>query len=393
MKNKLIIIVSFFVLILLLVLFAIFILVPKKTNNKTFIKKENITLPSSSEEQIIAKSIISWLDEQKDDRGIYYSIRSCTVENNCGDVGESNRTGFAAVWARYRYYLATKDNSQLDIIKKDLISIKNMVDSGKYKIQNNHYACYFMSDIYFDQNLSQEIKDLSKEVCLLGTYEITNNPFESELYLQNRDKELPNASLNQENSNLIQQSSISKIDNFLNNKEQLVENSDIYTKYAYHASDLIARNIITSNPKYLNSAIFVFDIILDNYINSYDKLSVEERLSISTASLDFYRITDNQLFFDFAKTVFEKEKPNIYYNLNSVIQYRISAEALAQITKDKKYIENRKSVYDFVIKNYYQSIASEDNKFYRGSVYNSGSTSITMEILQNALFTAIISQQ
>ena len=182
-KRLIIIIISLFVFIFFTASFILRLLPKSKPNtDASIIKKEFVTLPSSSEEIKIAKSIISWLDDQRNENGTYYSVRNCTVKDECTITGDSHRSGAAAIMARYRYYLVTKDSSQLDQIKSDLSSIISIIDSGKFTLQNNHYSCYLLSDLYFDTSISQEIRDMAKKVCYIGSYEILNNPFEYELF-------------------------------------------------------------------------------------------------------------------------------------------------------------------------------------------------------------------
>ena len=80
----------------------------------------------------------------------------------------SNQTGADAIWARYQYYKKNADQDSLGILRS---AIETYIDNDTVlTIQNSFWNCKYMYDIYQDIEISEDIRDGAKEVCMKGSF-------------------------------------------------------------------------------------------------------------------------------------------------------------------------------------------------------------------------------
>ena len=179
------------ILIVILVVAAAIFLFKLKINNQESVLKSTLEMIPSAQitnenkkdlELAVAQWHLSYLDEQKDERGIYLDYArnaNCNEnENNCTNI-PSNRAFLPVLWARYQYYLLTNDTTQLQILKDDIHQTQTEILDGydaagqKYVIQNNSFNCYLMRPMINDQNniFTNLEKESLKNFCLASSYE------------------------------------------------------------------------------------------------------------------------------------------------------------------------------------------------------------------------------
>ena len=132
-----------------------------------------------------AKAILDQIDKHKDSRGFYGAAQTCTFDENTqeytcqletmdylgdGTQYASHRQSLAVIWARYQYYAATGDKSELDKLKKDLTNMYNLVVDEddtihNWILQTNRLNCVLMSDLVNSPLLEQEYKDMAYTIC------------------------------------------------------------------------------------------------------------------------------------------------------------------------------------------------------------------------------------
>ena len=141
------------------------ILKSKIIKNETVTNKVDGVIGVSRSEfsENISKNLMLWLEEQRDDRGVYSESEFCK-NDVCSGKSSSNRSGFSVMDGKVRYENKI-DQSVVDDLKK--YSDKNVVRV----IQSNYLLCNFLYDLYKYPEVGEEVKTLTEKICFDVQYE------------------------------------------------------------------------------------------------------------------------------------------------------------------------------------------------------------------------------
>ncbi len=129
----------------------------------------NLTVlaPVTITNQEISKQILNWLWDNRDERGLTPMVGNCVQEDeilNCtADLESASfRHSAAVIWARYNYWLATKDSEELERLKQNINDYHWLaIDPEGWLIQPDNYHFYYLAQVYLSQEpeITQDIKD------------------------------------------------------------------------------------------------------------------------------------------------------------------------------------------------------------------------------------------
>ena len=114
----------------------------------------------------IAASTLDWLNQQKDDRGVYFFAQlyqSSEKKYENLPSGESGHYGLTTIWGRFKYFQATNDKKIFNLLKNDL---NTYTDKNKVKyIQNDFWNCKLMYELWQSNLFSNKEKKLIENIC------------------------------------------------------------------------------------------------------------------------------------------------------------------------------------------------------------------------------------
>ena len=301
------------------------------TNKTSKISQNSIELNKSE----VAKSVINWLNIERDDRGLYWFGQECSRENitDCSEKERSNYVGILVMWGMNKYYLSTKDQNILKIIKND---IYNYVDENKVPdIGSNQPVCEFIDDIKNNNDLSQIDKQNLDSFCIRTEYPIN---FNYQVFNQSEEE----------------------IKSDLNKKIKMVLNSDInglsYTSDRY--TDLIQSNVGLKNSlnyvseffyrdKFipekgiLRRAFLFFDINLDLYLTNSVKKDINEfACKIGRSALVLNQNENNNDYIELAKRMFD-----LYAVGSNYLDCTRLADGLYKKTGDELFLQYKNDYF------------------------------------------------
>jgi hypothetical protein len=242
----------------------------------------------------VAEKVLSWLEEQRDSRGIYIYGYRCPLKGECGQQEADNRAGLSAIWGRFQYYQVSKEASDLAIINKDINLYSNQEVVGA--IQNDFWNCKLMYEMWQSSLFSGEQKAKIAKICERGSYDLMELGQIDQQIAQGGWKEI-------DYKNLIGQrpAGTTQFQSLSDKGKKLIE-------YSAYASDFIAQYFWKKEEKDLTRAKLFFSkgVVLWNQTpqSSY----IKGRCVLGTAALDLYEATGKADYLDFADSLFQKEK-------------------------------------------------------------------------------------
>lgn len=244
-------------------------------------------LPNSEYRKTMAKGILNWAHNLRTKNGAYSYGVYCKSSSSCDSQQADNRAGVALLWARYKYFEASHDASELSIIDQDL---KTYTDRSKVSvIQNDFWNCRMMYDLWKSPLLTPEQRALAGEICLRGGYSVKDF---KEFYTRGKKASLSDA----------------EIKSFVEGK-QLVADYPIVEQmlpsYSAYVSDLIAKNRIKANDEYLQLATFYMRRALQTYSQQAKHQDYVAAL-LMVAAHDMYIQTKNPMYNELFQYFYKK---------------------------------------------------------------------------------------
>jgi len=109
------------------------------------------------------KTLLVWMETQKDPRDAYYYGNKCTKDGVCEKPMISNFSGLQVLWGLNKNYEKTKDASTLSLIKKNIdvySDQKKIIEIGASSL-----TCGYLLDLWKDKSLSTDYLDKIKQIC------------------------------------------------------------------------------------------------------------------------------------------------------------------------------------------------------------------------------------
>ncbi|MFA6185249.1 MAG: hypothetical protein WCT51_00010 [Candidatus Shapirobacteria bacterium] len=353
--------------VLVLIIGGTYLYVKKDINktsvNKTLTTNQDAVEASNSE---IVKSVIDWLDGERDERGMYWFSQKCLIDepNNCQKKEKSSYSGIAVMWGMNKYYLETKDQNILNTIKND---INNYDDRKKNpSIGTNKFGCKLLMEIKVNNDLTEIDKKKLDSICIKIEY-----PDSIDYKKYNKRTDEIKLSLNKKIKTILD----SDTDNFNYSSDQytdLIKNVNL-NEHANYTSEYIYRNKLILSEEYTRKSYLIFDIILDLYLIDPTILNRDElACKIGRSALDLNQLEENKNYSELAKKIF-----NWYSNKNS-LDCAMLASNLYKETNDKKFLNYKNnyltSLKDSEIENSWENgfiTRLNENDFERG-IYENG---------------------
>jgi len=327
-----------------------------------------LALPVESQKSEIAQEILSWLDEQRDSRGVYIYGYRCSVTGGCSQQEADNRAGLTAIWGRFKHYQATNDSNDLSIINKDLNIYTN---SEKVPVmQNNFWNCKLMYEMWQSNLFSQEQKDKIEQICYQGAY---YPPDLEEINQQINLGQTKTADFNQ----LLEEKSEASLTP-QNRSSQGIK----LAEYAAYASDFVTKYLWQKNKTDLTRAQLYFNkgvnLLVQESTNSY----LEGKCVLATAALDIYQATSDSAYLNFSQLLLEKEKiqdlclnpqEEVGYCYNSMFEQAtcgLFINQLATLTKEEQYKELKDGFITYSTNNLFNLPEYTDGNHGQGAFYS-----------------------
>lgn len=255
---------------------------------------------------VMGKRVLEWLSTKRDEDDKYFLMISCHSKEKCDSPALSGVSGHEAIpiiWARYKYYIKTGDETQFEELKKDLdlYSNRQKIES----IQNDLWNCSLMYDLWQDQSLPASLKDQARQVCWNSTYyphpELNNylqaysslgTTFEQPI------KEIKDLDLDQLVAG-------NQVDNDLIIAEG---DADLLTLFINYATDYSARYRWQQDAGDLLKARFHFNKAIKLYTDQPQLFTATEVCQLGFSSAKMYLATNYQPYLNFASDLMTSHK-------------------------------------------------------------------------------------
>jgi hypothetical protein len=161
------------VMLLVMVCFCFF----KKNGGNKKVVQQKMAL---TENQSYIEKTFSWLEEQKNDQGLYFLGINCDRQNreciqNSVIRGE-NEDGLVVAWARFKNYQKNKNPKDLEIITQDLATYFSRYEKGNI---SGLWTCKMMYEMwqsdYFNNGIKANMEKICQDNNYLGLDKITND--------------------------------------------------------------------------------------------------------------------------------------------------------------------------------------------------------------------------
>jgi hypothetical protein len=242
----------------------------------------------------VAEKVLSWLEEQRDSRGIYIYGYRCSLQGECGQQEADNRAGLSAIWGRFQHYQKSKGANDLAVINKDigLYSDREILGS----IQNDFWNCKLMYEMWQSGLFSEEQKAKIAKICERGSYDFAE--------LEEIDKQIAQGGWREvDYKNLINQRPEG-----ITQYQSLSDKGTMLIEYSAYASDFAAQYLWQKEEKNLTRAKLYFSKGVSLWNQAPQTAYVKGRCVLGAAALDLYEATGKADYLDFADSLFQKEK-------------------------------------------------------------------------------------
>lgn len=316
--------------------------------NVFFQPKNSLSDESGEEldEKEIARLTFNWLNNQKNEEG-YLVGYNCLKDTDAVAI-YSSRIFPSVLWGKLNYCEKSQDNQCFLELEKDLDLALNI------PTQNNQWNCKLMKDFWESSFLSEEQKEKAKLYCRETGGEGYSSPEMYDVSTIN-SSELKSVIL-KNITNIINGSSVSFEKFYFNDV-----NSSTYDfeKASVYASNDAIRYFLEKEENGDNQEILdnLFNSSLANYFLALQGYSVLDETTknnslLGIASLDLYRLTTEQEFFDIALYLFAQneriEDDKFFYNYDNVY-FAFFTKNLFEVTVDDFYQEKLDLIKDKII--------------------------------------------
>lgn len=326
----------------------------------------------------IAKLALNWIDTQKDTKGIYSLGCACVDAdcNQCQNLPNSWREMPFMIWGRVKYYEQTKDQEALNKILEDFNTLSTKI------LQLNRWNCKLMYDIWQNSGISQEIKNKALALCEKGGYEGSQEDSIEDQNIEDLISETIKNIVNKQSINIDKRYDKKILEeNFYRNASCTSENAIISNWNELIKDDKIRLGIKKSGLTLFRNALFGYSL--------KEVPSVYDNSILGVASLDYYKITNQKDYLDFALYLYEKNKT---ISMDKIFSYDYAYDAfftreLKNLITKEEYDENYKKIVFNIINNGFDYKGYNAEFKNKGAFHNSYKTYLTKE---NGLIVGLI---
>ena len=249
----------FIVLIILIIVLAVFI--KKQTNKSSSTTSTTIELRNIE----ISKKLITWLDKQKDTRGVYSENEICK-NDICVSGSSSNRSGFSVLDGKIAYEKKFNENITRDLSKyvdKSVVQV----------IQGNYLICNFLYDLHNHPDVNDDIKNLTENICFGIKYELGSQ----------EDYDAIFNSENVEDTTSLLNKSLQKIKEISAGKttSDTSYRPDIYKNYGFYVSEFATRYDWKDKDEDYRGFLVTLNQFLEEYNDSNNKFKEGEECGLA----------------------------------------------------------------------------------------------------------------
>lgn len=276
-----------------------------------------------------AKKTLDWMDKKRDNDGKYYF-----------NIDGSNKSGYIEsliLWARYKYFLKTKDQEQLLIVKKDIdIYLK---ESELKPIKNYLWNCRVFLEMRDEKILGTDYVEKIDKICKAGKYVDTEN------VVTDKDGKKNILSLSNFDWENLTDKDLSSL-----NQDTVINGA--YSLYVTYPSDFVARYKIWNDENDLDVANAYFNKLMVEYKINYTKFSPKDRCLMAVSSLDLFSINKDDEYLKMAMYVYYN-----YFGENEILskakipECAFLARELSKYDNSRDYKSNQNKLLDFFIEN------------------------------------------
>lgn len=264
--------------------------------------------PTQTERLQAAKNILSWITSQKDERNTYLALSQCTPDETnsivCTPDLESvnNRLGSPVMWARYQYWLTTKDSAELTLLEQDINSYYALVENNDWSIQTNLLNCYYLLPIVKSQEtgISNSMKEKARFICNKSYDEagFSVNEEGREIDISQPDLATTTSQINQKILYILGQSSNyqPETDNFIQLIPFAESNETYLIDWSTYTTEFIASRQINQENYPLETIYYFYNGALSYFIyQNQHNLQLVDLSQITTATASFISLSPNNI--------------------------------------------------------------------------------------------------
>lgn len=304
----------------------------------------------------ISLKTTEWIEALHADDGTYNIGLSCT-NKSCEKDQTDKQIGVGAIWAYGKIYTKTKNQSYLTKIKQEIDSM------SQQRLQPDYFHCKFLYDLSRIPELSEQKVKLEK-ICGNSAYLKYNQAEESKI------------DINQFKA----QDALDQLTNkrsYLFTDRLLPQNNREFEVFASYASNFVNRYYFFDHQSYsLNIAKAYFDAAI-NYLITNKNIKIPNAPIIAVAALDMYQATTNEEYLEFAKQFLTNlSQRNLPENIMDMIYIATANQTLAKLTKQTKYADEKNTITEKVINQFFDYSGYPGYRNNIGSFHNGGSIDI-----------------
>jgi len=368
----------------------------KQPAEESQISSDEVTSATSQMSNLeIAGKVLGWLDEQRDEKGVYYISKICNgIDGNCDQITPSGTSAHfipPIIWGRFKYYQANPNN---DIFQALLRDIDFYADKNKVPtIQNDFWNCGLMFELWESDLFSQEQKGKIEAICLRGSYSssqglrelVKNEELNDSLFGKNQ-----NGTAGLDLKNVLNKKQI--FEGFL-----LEEDIDRMSKFIAYPFDLATLYLWKGSKNNLAKAKYYFGKTAQLYTEREELFKPSDFCNWGVSSLALTRATGNKDYLDFAEDLFEKKV------VNGLIEDRfktpvcaIFAQKLFQATQNEECQKVEENIVDHIIEISFDFSGKKGFLIGDGAFFNIGERrglrDLTKEVRFNGLVLGCLSE-
>ncbi len=329
----------------------------KFLNNST---KQNDVTTLETKYCAYAKKTLDWMDKKRTADGKYAFSVGCDKEKKeCArliGIGPVGHNDLPILWSRYKYFLKTKDQSQLLVIKKDIDIYFKQLDL--MPIKNLFWNCRILTEMRDEKILGVDYVKKLDSLCKTSQYLDTDN-----VVTGNNEQKKVIVDLPYLDGGVL---SNKDLDKFKKDKK-------IDGKYFFHVtypSDFVARYKTWGDKIDLDLANAYFNKLMIEYYLGPKYFLPQDKCLLAISSLDLYSVNKDERYLFWAKRIHQYFFKDIIEQDAKIPECALLNRELSRYdsSKDYKIIQNQ--LLDFFIDNYWdgddgKNKISGDNGFFQ----------------------------
>lgn len=346
-------------------------------------KREFNDLISGGRNLEVSNIILDWIDKERDERGLYYSLVECEIGQEECVKAVSNHQAAAAAKARYSIYKKYNDDSNLAILKRDLQSYAN--ESSIITIQTGVWNCTLLKEIILDETLDTDIRENAKTICFKGRFSPTRIAV-----LNNLSESIDNTIKLSEKGNTVI-SAISKVQNISSTDEEFVQ-------YSIMSSEFVALDqILKSNDNKIiakKSFDYATKIYLDETEKDQPKFFKDSSVCIyANAALDLYYYTRQPEYLSIASRFYTPEDVLSYGDFSDKIFCKLYYDRLYQEYGYDKFFYSSRDISRDILLNNFDRIGSSSGFRFNDGLYSNHGDKLFYNVMENNLFVSMYARE